>query len=308
MLKKLRVAFAVHLHAATDSFNQLCCKPLSTILTVAVIAIALTLPALSWVCVKSLRQLTHFWQHGHHIALYLKQPLSEQVQQETLVAVKKIPGVGEAVLKTPADALKEMEQQEGMAEMLHHLPENPFPAVIELTPAVGWTHTRALNQLFEQLKNLPHIDQARLDKEWLTRLNTLIAVISKITNALMLLLALAVIFIIGNILRLSIRNREEEIKVLKLIGATHAYIIRPFLYEGVWYGLFGAIFAVLFANIFMLSLTVILQDVASAFHMTMPLLNLDVSDAYYLLFFAILLGWMGARISIKSQLSFLDRS
>lgn len=299
MLKKLKALFSLHLHAASTSFNAFLLRPFSSLMTVMVIAIALTLPALFWMLTQNLHKLTHDWKNDNHIALYMQPSLSTEVQEETFNQVKAIAGVEEAVLHSPKEALEEMSKQEGLSDIIQSLPENPFPAMIDVQPNVNLTSENDINQLLVKLKNLPNIDKARLDKAWLARLQAIVHVVSMVANALMVLLSIAVIFMIGNTLRLSISNHQEEIRVLKLIGATDAYIIRPFLYGGVWYGLFGAIFAVLLANIFMLSLSVVIQNAALLYHITPPALQLTVQDAYNLVLFAVILGWIGARLSVS---------
>lgn len=308
MLKKLKLRLSRHLQAAASSFNALCSKPLATMITVIVIAIALTLPSLFWVFTENFRQLTDTWQRNGQISLYLKMPLTTEQQSKMLANVRRIDGVGQAVLKTPEQGIKEMEQQEGMHDMMRYLPENPLPAVITVVPALSIASTDQLQALYNRLKVLPNVEQARLDMEWISRLNAMIETASGITNALMVLLALAVVLIIGNTLRLSIHNRHEEIRVLKLIGAPDEFIVRPFLYSGVWYGLLGAIFAVLFTNILMLSIAVAVQDLASAYHMRYPLKGLTATQACFLVVFAVVLGWLAAKFSVRRQLSFIEPS
>jgi cell division transport system permease protein len=306
MLKNLRAHGACHLQAATNSFNFLCRRPLATMTTVIVIAIALTLPALFWVFTDNLSQLTIDWQRGGHISLYLKSPLSAAEEAAVLTEVRAIDGVGHATFKSREEGLLEFQQQEGMRNIMLYLPENPLPAVVDVAPSLAINTPLKMNQLFERLKILPQVEQAKLDMEWITRLHAILSFVTKIAHALMALLASAVVLIVGNTLRLAIHNRHEEIQVLKLIGATDSFIIRPFLYSGVWYGMVGAIFAVLFVNIFMLSVAVAFQELASVYHMNYPLLGLTVKQAYFIVLVAIFLGWLGAKLSVKRQLASIE--
>jgi len=306
MLKFLRALGACHLQAATNSFNFLCRRPLATMTTVIVIAIALTLPALFWVFTDNLGQLTIDWQRGSHISLYLKSPMSPGQEDIFLKEIRAIDGVGHATIKTKEEGLNELQQQEGMHDIMRYLPENPLPAVVDVVPSLAVNTPLKIKQLYERLKILPQIEQAKLDMEWLTRLHALLSFVTKIAHALLALLASAVVFIVGNTLRLAIHNRHEEIQVLKLIGATDTFIIRPFLYSGMWYGMVGAIFAVLFVNIFMLSVSVAFQELASVYHMHYPLLGLTVKQAYLIVLVAISLGWLGAKLSVKRQLASIE--
>ncbi|STX29834.1 cell division transport system permease protein [Legionella beliardensis] len=306
MLKKLKALISYHLQAATFSFSALYRTPLATMLTVIVIAITLTLPSLFWVITDNLKQLTANLQGSGHISLYLKTSLSSKEENDSLIQVRALDGVGHANLKTKAQGLAELEQQEGMREIMHSLAENPLPAVIEVVPAPTINDPLKINQLFERLKSLPQVEQAKLDMQWITRLHAILGFVGKIAHAIIILLALAVVLIIGNSLRLALHNRKGEVQLLKLIGATDAFILRPFLYTGIWYGMLGAIFAVFFINIFMLSVAIAVRELSSAYHMHYPLLGLSVRQAYLIVFAAIFLGWLGARLTIKRQLSSIE--
>lgn len=306
MLTKWKTLFAHHLQAALASLNTLCRKPIATLMTVLVIAITLVLPALFWVMSDNMHQLTTKWQHGGHISLYLKSALSPADENALLSRVKKTAGVGHTTLKSSAEGLAELQKQEGMQDMMRYLPENPLPAVIEVTPTFEINTPEKIEQLYLQLKSLPQVEQAKLDIQWIKRLQAIIGFIDTLAQGLILLLALAVILIVGNTLRLAIHNRHEEIQVLKLVGAKDSFIIRPFLYSGIWYGLTGALFAVLLVNIFMLSLTLVVNQLAAAYEMHYSLVGLSIRQIALLIISASVLGWLGACLSVKKQLANIE--
>jgi cell division transport system permease protein len=306
MLNKIQALFSYHLQAASSSLNLLCRKPLATMMTVVVIAIALTLPALFWVFTDNLAQLTKSWQRGGHISLYLKPALSNTEESAFLEEVRGAEGVGSVSLKSAAEGLAELQQQEGMHDIMRYLPENPLPAVIEVIPAFAMNTPSQMEQLYARLKAYPQVEQAKIDMDWINRLHAILGFVRKAAHALMALLACAVVLVVGNTLRLAIHNRYEEIQVLKLIGATDPYIARPFLYSGIWYSLAGAIFAVLFVNLLMLSLAVAAKQLATVYQMHYPITGLSVRQAYLLVLVAIVLGWLGARLSVKRQLASIE--
>lgn len=306
MLKKTQSLFVYHLQAATQSLNLLCRKPLGTMMTAIVIAIALALPALFWVFTDNLSHLTIGWQRGGHISLYLNTSLPQSEQMQLMEKIRKTDGVGQATLKSSADGLSELTQQEGMHDIMRYLPENPLPSVIEIVPSLIIDSPAKLDLLSRQLKALPEVEQVKLDMEWISRLHAILGFAANLANSLMALLALAVVLIIGNTLRLAIRNRQEEIQILKLIGATDAFILRPFLYSGIWYGMAGAVLAVFLVNIFILSLGVVVNQLAVAYQMHYPLSGLSIRQILLLILFAIILGWLGARLSVKRQLASIE--
>ena len=306
MLTKTRAWLAYHVQAALASLTALCRKPLATMMTVLVIAITLVLPTLFWVMTDNMNQLLINWQRGGHISLYLKSPISPANEAIFFARIKNTPGVESATLTSAAEGLLELQQQEGMQDMMRFLPENPLPVLIEVTPTLEVSQSEKLNQLYTQLKAYPEVEQAKLDIQWVSRLRAILGFIATLAHGLMLLLAAAVVLIIGNTLRLAIHNRHEEIQVLKLVGAKDAFILRPFLYSGIWYGLAGAVFAVLLVNIFMLSLTAVVNQLASVYQMHYSLVGLSLRQMALLILSAITLGWLGASLSVRKQLAAIE--
>jgi cell division transport system permease protein len=306
VLNRTQSFLAYHFQAATHSLNSLCRKPLATMMTVIVIAITLALPALFWVFTDNLSQLTMGWQRGGHISLYLEPSLSKKEQKVLLQKVRSVQGVGQVSLKSSADGLSELTQQEGMQDIMLYLPENPLPSVIEVVPSLDTDSPAKLDLLARQLETLPKIAQVKIDMSWINRLHVILGFAANVSKALMSLLALAVVLIIGNTLRLAIHNRHEEIQILKLIGAPDSFILRPFLYSGIWYGMAGAVVAVFLVNIITLSLGVAVNKLAVAYQMHYPLTGMSIRQILLLVLFAIILGWLGARLSVKRQLSSIE--
>nr|WP_276559048.1 permease-like cell division protein FtsX [Fluoribacter dumoffii] len=294
------------MQAAVQSLNSLCRKPLASMMTSLVIAITLALPALFWVFSDNVAKLTATWQRGGHVSLYLKPGLSEAEQQLVLQKVRETDGVAQVSLKSSTDGLAELTQQEGMQDIMHYLPENPLPALIDVVPALTIDSPAKLDLLARQLQTVAQIENAKVDMEWISRLHALLGFAAKFADALLALLAMAVIMIVGTTLRLALHSRQEEIQVLKLIGAKDQFILRPFLYAGVWYGALGAVFAIFMVNIFIFSLGAAVNQLAVAYQMHYPLTGLSMRQILLLVLFAIILGWMGARLSVKRQLASIE--
>ncbi len=300
MLNGLRKRLAYHLRAGMGSVRALRSKPFATLLTVMVISISLALPALFQVVVNNLQQLDGNWQRGSHISLYLDATLSSADTAALFEQVRMTPGVGTARLKSSADGLAELQEQEGMQDIMQYLPENPLPTVIDVITAQDVSSSDAVNNLYQSLKSYPHVAQAKFDRQWVSRLYALLDIASRIADALMMLLAAGVVLIIGNTLRMAILNRYEEIQVLKFIGASHSYIIRPFLYTGVFYGAIGAILAMLIVHIMTLSLSVLVDRLAETYQMHYVLMGLSSEQTVKMMLFSMGLGWIGARASVRS--------
>ena len=92
--------------------------------------------------------------------------------------------------------------------------------------------------LQEELGNLPEADTVQVDTEWVQRFHAILDIVRRSIVIGASLLGIAIVIIIGNTIRLDIQNRREEIEVTKLIGASNAFVRRPFLWSGFWYGLY----------------------------------------------------------------------
>ena len=100
-----------------------------------------------------------------------------------------------------------------------------------------------LEALDRELENLPEAEHVQVDTEWVQRFHAILDIVRQAILIGAALLSIAIIVIIGNTIRLDIENRRDEIEVTKLIGASNAFVRRPFLWTGFWYGLFGGLLA-----------------------------------------------------------------
>ncbi len=303
MLGQFKARSAFHAQALKNSWILFVDKPWSSLLTTLVIAVTLTLPALFWIVANNLQILTKDWQQSNHINLYLTTSISPADEHVLLEKIQSTEGVERAELKSAADGLAELQQQEGMRDIMQFLPENPLPSVIEVFPETSVDTSEKLKQLQQALKSYAQVEQVNMDMEWMNRLYSVINFIKHFAHGLMFLLALAVILIVSNTLRPAIQQRHEEIQVLKLIGASDSYIIRPFLYFGIWYGITGALLAIITVCLFVQRLSSQINQFIQAYNMQYTFLSLSFMQSLVFVGIAISLGWLGARISVKNQLA-----
>jgi len=302
MLKRDSILVVSHREACKRSIQFLRNQPWSTLMTVVMIAITLMLASLTWMASYQMNALRGYWQNSEHISLYLHHDLAEAKQQQFLEKIRSMPEVGTAKFTSAADGLVLLAQQEGMQDMMRYLPQNPLPAMIEVTPSATVTNPEAVKNLYHHLQQSPEVEDAQFDMDWLGRLYAAMGFLKQVTQGLMILLAGAVMLVIGNTLRLIIHHRSEEIKVLQFLGAPNAFIMRPFLYSGIWYGLLAAGVAIVLTEIFMIMLRTGLNHWAHVYQMQFSLTLMPISVIFYLIGTAIVLGWISARITVKHYL------
>jgi len=232
-----------HAQVALDSLGRLYRSRISALLTAAVIGIALAMPSGLYLLLENLERLSGAWQGQASLSVFMKHDVTEARARDLLQRITDWPGVASVELVTPQQALEEFSAQSGFADILETLDENPLPVVLLVVPADTHTGPEAADELRQRFSLLPETDLVQLDLQWVQRLAAILDTARRGVLIISGLLALAVLLVIGNTIRLEIQNRREEILVTKLIGATNAFVRRPFLYSGIWYGILGGMLA-----------------------------------------------------------------
>ena len=219
-----------HVRVAVTSFGRLYRHAGTSLMTAAVIGISLSLPAALQVLVGNARAVSGSWEGAARISVYLKSSVSDADARALADTVAEMRAWRTCSTSAPDQALAEFKQLSGFADAVSVLDKNPLPAVLVVRPMDRSPDTAA--DLQHQLAGNPQVDQVRLDLQWLKRLTAILDIVRRAPDILAALLALAVIFVVGNTIRLEIGGRRTEIEVSKLLGATDSFIRRPFLYHG----------------------------------------------------------------------------
>lgn len=293
-----------HRDSAIDALRRLRLSLVSSSMTMLVIAIALALPAGMSVLLDNVRSLTDDWDGSVHLSVFLNNDISEERQRRMASDWQQRDDVQRTEVVTREQALAEYKALSGFGEVLDALPDNPLPPLIIVYPASS--DADALTRLKVQLGDMPHVDQAVLDIEWVRRLHAILAVGERVIAALMLALALAVILVVVNTIRLAIESRREEIVVVKIVGGTDGFVRRPFLYTGFWYGLFGGLLAVMLVQSTLLWLAGPVNDLSALYNSEFSLDGLPWDTLLALPLFAGILGLMGAWLAVSRHLKDIE--
>lgn len=308
LLSRFMVYWISHVRQATASLGELWRTPLSSLMTILVLGMSLSLPGAFYVLQKNAGQITASWQDATQITVFLKTSLKPQEVSALQQKVSVLKSVADVALISKQQALEEFKATSGFGEALNYLNSNPLPDVLIVTPGTHSREASALAHLLQQLQRLDGVDQAKLDIEWLKRLQAVIHLIQDTMSALAALLSFTVVLIIGNTIRLSIMGRKSEIEILKLVGATDAFIQRPFLYTGFWYGLIGALLSWIVIGILLWWIESALNQLTRLYHQPIHLLGLSGNEGLSLMAIAILLGLAGAYISVYRHIRTIEPS
>ncbi|MBU6421798.1 MAG: permease-like cell division protein FtsX [Gammaproteobacteria bacterium] len=304
--QRLRAYLHHHRLTLLRGFTQLGQHPLATFMTVAVIGIALALPAGALVLVNNARGLSAGWQGTARLSLFLKTSVSDAAVQQLAEQVRAHAGVASVQVISAQQSLADFQQRSGFNDTLSLLGNNPLPAVLVIQPTPEASTPAAARALAQSFAALPQVDQVRMDVQWLKRLQAILALLHRGVLSVAVLLAIAVVLIVGNTIRLEIENRRAEIEVSKLLGATDRFIRRPFLYHGAWYGVTGGVLAWILVLIGLALMGGPVGRLASLYSSHFSLSGLGVDGVLDLLVSGIVLGWLGSWLAVARHLRAIE--
>lgn len=284
-----------------SSLGQLTRRWAATLMTTGVIGVALALPAACLVLLDNIQALTAGWHGQPQASLFLERDLDAD---EVASLAQQIASRGSVIrvrIITPDEGLQTLRQLSGFRQALKLLPSNPLPPVIEVEPSGTLTPTE-VEALIDELAALPSVEQTRLDRNWLRRLHAIMQLFQRGTWILATLLGTTVILVVGNTIRLDIENRRDEIVIAKLIGATDAFVRRPFLYSGLWHGLAGGFLACLLVETGRWLLSGPTRHLASLYSSRFELTGIGLAGGLTLLACGAFLGWVGSWLAVTRHL------
>jgi len=226
-----------HGYSLLSSIGTLVRNPWTSLLTIAVLAVALTLPLGLNTALVNLEQVHREFDRLDSISVFLDLDADEAVGRRIASSLSQWPDILAVDPISPEDGLEELAGATGVEDF--GLDDAPLPWVLEVAP----TGRVEPAELAEKLRRVDRVDAVLVDLQWVRRLDAILSLFARLVEILAVLFALSVLFVISNNIRTEIQRREEEIEVMALVGATTGYIRRPFLYSGLWMGLGGALLA-----------------------------------------------------------------
>lgn len=290
-LSQQRAAFGLTLGRMADA-------PLSTALTVLVIGVALALPAALYVALDNVANLALRFSGAPEITLFLADGTDKA--QDIERALKQRKDIKSLRFVGREQALKELSARSGAGDVVATLGKNPLPDAFVLMPKVS--EPAALEKIRVETGKLPGVATAKLDSAWAQRLDALLALGRDFVLLLAGLLGTALVAVGFNTIRLQVLAQRDEIEVSRLLGATDAFVRRPYLYLGTLQGVFGALIAVGVLALALIFLGLRVDTVAEAYGSTFHLSGLAWGDAALLVALSGTFGWIGAWLAASQHL------
>jgi len=291
-----------HAQNAVGALGALSRNPVATALTVTVIGIALALPAALGVLVQSGRSLAGGWADVRDFSVYLAPGVALDRAEALARELRGKAGVESVRLISAEAAVAELSRDPGFAGALAALETNPLPHTLVIRP-LKTTDSAALERLGADMRQADGVDLVKLDLDWVKRLNAVLDFLRRLGLMTGGLLIAAVVIVVGNTIRLDIQNRSAEIEVAKLLGATDAFVRRPFLYLGLWYGLLGGLVAMLILLIGLWALGGPITRLAGLYGSSFELGGATGSSLLAVLAGGVLAGWGGAWTAVARHLA-----
>lgn len=296
--------FAVHLSQARLSLREFWQRPLGNALTLAVIAMALAMPASLYLLGKNLSAASANVTSPSQVSVFLRERTPEARVMILKDQIERMPEVEKVVYISPQQGLEDLSQYSGFEQALTLLDDYALPGVLVMTPIND--DREALNQLLAKVKNEQDISDIRLDEDWLTRLDAIKSLVNGIVVTLALLMLGSVFLIVGNTLRFNVLANKEEIQTMKLIGATDSFILRPYLYSGVWFGFLGASIAWVLTAIITVLFNSSVEQLALLYDSPFRLVGLSWDESLLLVMVGTFLGCLAAKISAQRHMKDIE--
>jgi cell division transport system permease protein len=278
--------------------------PVAALLNFGVIGIALALPVGFYVALDNLQGLTRTLASDPQLSVFLALDAGRADVDNITARLRRHSAVRSSRYISRDAALKELKANTGLADVVDSLPNNPLPdafVVVPRDPA-----PEILESLRDEIGRWPKVTHVQLDAAWARRLDAGLRVARLAVWILATLFAFALVAVTFNTIRLQILTRREEIEVSKLIGATDAFIRRPFLYFGALQGLAGGLAAwgIIWVGIYLLNGG--LADLSRLYATHIELHHLGIEDSASLLVFSATLGWFGSWLSVSQHLARIE--
>lgn len=282
------------------AWRRLTATPVNSLLSVFAVGIALALPAGGQMLLSGARELAGNTSATPQISVFMGIAAERGTTSEIRSRLERHAGVRQTQFLAREETLSRMKSSPGLREVIDALAANPFPDAFVVSARDE--APEAMEKLAMEFRKWPGVEHVQLDSAWVRRLDALLRLGR--TGLLLLagLLGGGLIAITFSITRMQVLTQRAEIEVSRLLGATEAFIRRPFLYLGLLLGMGGGAVAWLLVAGATVWLRAPLAELAGLYDLNLTLRPLSLADSAILLGCAGGLGWLGAVFSLRQNL------
>jgi cell division transport system permease protein len=292
--EKESMLFKSHRLAFRNGWSQVVQTPIASFVTCLIIAMTLLFTTSLLVSLKTFRHVADSLHAGNQVTFYLKNDTSEVTIRTALDQLQHNDLVRQATYTSPEQALRELTAQSEFKEVLAEVQNNPLPPVLSVS--FNGQDQQQIKDLISSISQQPFVQAVHLDSEWFERLFAILQFGNRLTYLLTGLFLVGIVFIISRTIQEATSRNHQEMVLLELIGATTAYIRRPFLYVGVMLGCGSGILASLLLLGLFWALQQPFNTLLTSYSLSYPTI-LQPSTILFVLLCSTLIGWLGSWIS-----------
>jgi len=289
-----------HREAAADSLRRLSATPLNTLLGALVLGIAMALPAGGEMLLTNLMSLARNSATTPELSVFMALDAGKKDAADVEARLSRHPLVQEVRFIPRDEALRRLKTSQGLGDVIDSLPRNPFPDAFVVVPRADTP--QELESMRADFAKFNKVEHVQLDSAWVKKLDALLRLARFAIALLAGLLGVALVAVTFNTIRLQILTRSAEVEVARLLGATDSFIRRPLYYFGALQGLAGGVVAWLLVFAATLLLKGPVGELAALYGLEFSLRALPPTESLTLLGAAVLLGWLGAWLSLGRHL------
>jgi len=290
-----------HGQAIRQTIARIRSGPLTAGLMALVIGVAMTLPALLVLISLNLQTQLGKFDDMAEITAYFSADVPDYRVSEISERLNIQIASAEIIYVSAASALAQLSEVATLQPVLNALESNPLPAALIVRPdEPGVATAQEIEQI---LLSLPEVELVQLDSLWLQRLEAWLDLLDTLSSALSLIVVSGLLLIIGNTLGSSVQSRREEIRIIKQIGGTDAYVRRPFVYFGAFLGAAGGTLACLFTAALGQQLGIAVKALALHYQTVFAVTGLSVGQNLAIILLGASIGGLAAFLSVSRKIA-----
>jgi cell division transport system permease protein len=274
---------------------------LISVLSIATIGVSLFVLGAFLTVAGNLNDVVARWAQKVQVTVYLRDGIDPRARELLLERLRAEPSIASF---TPVSRDEALDRFKALFRDLRTLPDdigqNPFPESIEVNLKPERQSAEDVRRLSESLQQAPGVEEVQYDLLWIQRLATAVRLVRGLGGVLGGILALAGVFTISNVIRLTVYARQDELDIMRLVGATQAYVRGPFVMEGMLQGGLGGLVAV---GLLLMSVKLLARDALAASELLgRAALVVPASLCLSLVLGGMLVGLVGSLVSLgRSQ-------
>jgi cell division transport system permease protein len=298
--------FSRHAQVLIGSLGRIVHQPVSALMTMGVIAVALALPLFLSLLLQNARSATGNWNEAYDLSVYMDKKAGAARVQALAKQLRQRGDVAAVRLITAEQALAEFRSDSGFGTALDALEDNPLPDTLVVTPTLAASTPQGTESLKAAIAAMSDVQTVQIDTEWVKRLHAMLDLLRRVVLLTGGLLGIGIVLIVSNTIRLDILNRRAEIEVMKLVGASDGFTRRPFLYTGIWYGLGGGLLALLLVAVASTVLARPVAHLAFLYGSAFSLEGLKIVTGLAVLGLAVGLSWIGSWLAATRHIRSIE--